>query len=84
MVRAVRTDWITGLIVALVLNTSGTIIGLLLNEVIEFDTFISLALYMLVFGGQIIGVAIMHFLQQKLKWEAKWLLFTCCTCIVIM
>ncbi|ODN80314.1 hypothetical protein L198_07814 [Cryptococcus wingfieldii CBS 7118] len=53
------------------LNTSGSVIGILQNNVIQFDTKKSVGLYMVAFGSEAIGIFVMNWVQQRWGLSAK-------------
>jgi len=66
--------WLAGyFLIADVYNTSGTIVNILQNEAISFDSITFCGLFALVYGLEFICIMFNNWIQQRYKIRPKWM-----------
>lgn len=75
--------YLTGyFLIADVYNTSGTVVNILQNEAISFDSITFCGLFALVYGLEFICIMINNYIQQRFSIRPKWMFFAAACGIV--
>lgn len=75
--------WLAGyFLIADVYNTSGTIVNILQNEAISFDSITFCGLFALVYGLEFVCILFNNWIQQRFQIPPKWMFFAAACGIV--